>query len=269
MEVPQGLPRLAVPADWTRVSSGASPHRGQVCKCTWTCCATMRASSMPPSICERRPLTGASLARVLWRYPLMTAQVVGAIHWQALRLWLKRNPVHDHPQSIGRHTVNAIVGDVTSPTCGVLDRVLRRRLLATLSGLRHGGLQVSDAIGAVRTRRARQFQLHSHTHRGARPGFLPRGRHLRQRGRGRGVHGRPLAMRCDRDGLERCAGGARAPAGAQPRPARWPRVRTRAARWGIAARLAPLAAQYALRQPPQHRGSLRSRQRFLPPVPQQ
>lgn len=46
---------------------------------------------------QRKPLTGASLARVLWRYPLMTAQVVGAIHWQALRLWLKRNPVHDHP----------------------------------------------------------------------------------------------------------------------------------------------------------------------------
>ncbi|HWG71078.1 MAG TPA: DUF1365 domain-containing protein [Steroidobacteraceae bacterium] len=46
---------------------------------------------------RRRPLAGASLARVLWRYPLMTAQVVGAIHWQALRLWLKRNPVHDHP----------------------------------------------------------------------------------------------------------------------------------------------------------------------------
>ena len=46
---------------------------------------------------QRLPLTGASLARVLWRYPLMTAQVVGAIHWQALRLWLKRNPVHDHP----------------------------------------------------------------------------------------------------------------------------------------------------------------------------
>ena len=46
---------------------------------------------------ERRPIGAASLARVLWRYPLMTAQVVGAIHWQALRLWLKRNPVHDHP----------------------------------------------------------------------------------------------------------------------------------------------------------------------------
>ena len=46
---------------------------------------------------ERRALSPGSLARVLWRYPLMTAQVVGAIHWQALRLWLKRNPVHDHP----------------------------------------------------------------------------------------------------------------------------------------------------------------------------
>jgi uncharacterized protein len=46
---------------------------------------------------KRRPLNAASLARVLWRYPLMTAQVIGGIHWQALRLWVKRNPIYDHP----------------------------------------------------------------------------------------------------------------------------------------------------------------------------
>lgn len=47
---------------------------------------------------QRRPLNGGTLARVLLRYPLMTAQVVAGIHWQALRLWLKRNPVYDHPR---------------------------------------------------------------------------------------------------------------------------------------------------------------------------
>ncbi len=49
---------------------------------------------------QRCPLDGAQLARVLWRYPLMTAQVMTAIHWQALRLWLKRTPVHDHPSRL-------------------------------------------------------------------------------------------------------------------------------------------------------------------------
>jgi DUF1365 family protein len=48
---------------------------------------------------RRRACDGAGLARVLWRYPLMTVQVVLAIHWQALRLWLKRNTVHDHPRN--------------------------------------------------------------------------------------------------------------------------------------------------------------------------
>jgi uncharacterized protein len=50
-------------------------------------------------VLKRRQLDAAALRRVLWRYPLMTAKVVGAIHWQALRLWLKGNPVYDHPSN--------------------------------------------------------------------------------------------------------------------------------------------------------------------------
>jgi DUF1365 family protein len=45
----------------------------------------------------RHDLDAAALARLLWRYPAMTLQVLGAIHWQALRLWLKKTPVIDHP----------------------------------------------------------------------------------------------------------------------------------------------------------------------------
>jgi DUF1365 family protein len=46
---------------------------------------------------ERRPLTNATLARALVRYPLMPQQVIGLIHWQALKLWRKRVPFHHKP----------------------------------------------------------------------------------------------------------------------------------------------------------------------------
>lgn len=46
---------------------------------------------------HRREISTAALARTLLAYPLMTAKVSAAIHWQAARLWLKRTPVFAHP----------------------------------------------------------------------------------------------------------------------------------------------------------------------------
>jgi uncharacterized protein len=49
---------------------------------------------------EHMPIAGAQLAQILLRFPVMTLQVVAAIHWQALKLWVKRVPVHIHPAKL-------------------------------------------------------------------------------------------------------------------------------------------------------------------------
>jgi DUF1365 family protein len=46
---------------------------------------------------RRVPLTNRSLAGFLVRYPLMPVQVIGLIHWQALKLYAKRVPFHHKP----------------------------------------------------------------------------------------------------------------------------------------------------------------------------
>jgi DUF1365 family protein len=45
----------------------------------------------------RSELTNATLARFLVRYPLMPVQVIGLIHWQAVKLFAKRVPFHRKP----------------------------------------------------------------------------------------------------------------------------------------------------------------------------
>ncbi len=50
---------------------------------------------------RRFPIHGWRLAWLLFRFPLMTGQVILAIHWEAFRLWCKRVPVHAHPAKSG------------------------------------------------------------------------------------------------------------------------------------------------------------------------
>jgi len=46
---------------------------------------------------DRRPLTDAGVAMALVRYPFVTAKVIAAIHWEALRLWWKGVAYHPRP----------------------------------------------------------------------------------------------------------------------------------------------------------------------------
>lgn len=46
---------------------------------------------------RREPWSAGALHRALRRFPWMTAKVIAAIHWQALRLYLKKAPVFTHP----------------------------------------------------------------------------------------------------------------------------------------------------------------------------
>lgn len=47
---------------------------------------------------RRRPLTAGTLARALLAHPHMPLHVITSIHWQALKLWLKRVPVFHKPE---------------------------------------------------------------------------------------------------------------------------------------------------------------------------
>ena len=49
---------------------------------------------------KRNNISSYALARILLVYPLITLKIIFGIHWQALRLWLKKCPIYVHPSKI-------------------------------------------------------------------------------------------------------------------------------------------------------------------------
>jgi DUF1365 family protein len=66
---------------------------------------------------ERRPWTAAEIHRQLLRHPLMTARVMAAIHWQALRLWWKGVPLvaRRTPTGVGERAAWPLDGAAPGP----------------------------------------------------------------------------------------------------------------------------------------------------------
>ena len=67
---------------------------------------------------QLEPLTAARVRATLLRMPMLTLGVVARIHWQALRLWLKRVPWYTKPPYAG----SVRVASTIQPTPGATSR---------------------------------------------------------------------------------------------------------------------------------------------------
>lgn len=62
---------------------------------------------------KRRALGGNALIKALLSYPLMTVKIMGAIHWEALLLWAKGNPIYRHKTASNPIASSVSVTDAT------------------------------------------------------------------------------------------------------------------------------------------------------------
>jgi len=89
---------------------------------------------------ERRPLTDRALLAAFVRAPFETAKVTAAIHWEALRLWLKgvrllKGPPGDD-KSIARHSASAHPAGGQNPARVNAERLQPRASPANLSPMK-------------------------------------------------------------------------------------------------------------------------------------
>jgi uncharacterized protein len=75
--------RLAPPGDTVTVAINASDAQGSLIAAVHTA--------------KRIPLTDGTLLRALFTHPLMALKVIGGIHWEALKIWLKGVRLHPRP----------------------------------------------------------------------------------------------------------------------------------------------------------------------------
>jgi uncharacterized protein len=68
----------------------------------------------------REILTSTTLARALAAFPFLTLKVVGGIHWEGLKMWLKGFPVYSHPPAVA--PVRSSIGRIPSESPRALER---------------------------------------------------------------------------------------------------------------------------------------------------
>ncbi len=64
---------------------------------------------------QREDISTESLNQVLYQYPMMTAKVISAIYWQALKLWFKKTPLYTHPDKLELASQSPVTAHKSNP----------------------------------------------------------------------------------------------------------------------------------------------------------